>query len=107
VRPRCDHCMFWQLGPYRIGARTRSAEQKKQHPDDRDGTCRRYAPRPTLGEFEYELLRHLTTLAWDVCSKEERSHEFENWDQAARQRVQWPVTGGGDWCGEFKPKGKQ
>ena len=87
---RCDLCQFWVLG-----------EQWRQGADDKIGTCHRMAPRPTMGWFEYEILKHLTTLSWKVSSEEEQKSKFNDYEEAYLQSCSWPSTTAIDWCAEF------
>ena len=72
---RCDNCKFW-FEPLK-----ENSNDEFVHPDDYAGDCRRYPP-------------------------------ARNMDLSPEQRaaLQWPADGfefpmsaGGQWCGEFKP----
>jgi|SRR5262249_61970372 len=89
---RCDLCEFWVIG--------------EQWRDTERGSCHRYAPRPTLGDYEYELMRHLTYLSWDVASDAERESDFMDWEEAYLGECCWPTTAASSWCGDFVSRGK-
>lgn len=98
---RCDRCRFWVLGD-----QWSAESQKDMHRDDRIGGCRRNAPHSTMGDVEYQMLNMLVILAWRD-SVEEEQHMLQDWEEAAQKGVSWPQTAGGDWCGEFRAKGKK
>jgi len=83
---RCDKCKFWIKG---------------EDDDDELGGCHRNAPRPTLGEFEYEVLRHLTTVAWKV-QDDPRDKDYMDWEESRFAATLWPITKADSWCGEFQ-----
>jgi hypothetical protein len=76
-----------------------------KHPDDQRGQCHRHAPQPSRGQFEQEILEHLTTLAWKVSTAAEQETKFNNWEGAVNAGVSWwPGTFSHDWCGDFVAK---
>jgi hypothetical protein len=87
---RCDTCEFWVRGE-------QWGKQKDRHPDERTGGCHRNAPQPTLGDFEYELMKQLTIIANTTETDKE-------WEECRLYRCAWPQTHGSDWCGEWKVK---
>jgi hypothetical protein len=91
---RCDTCEFWARGD-------QWEFNEERHPDDRTATCRRNAPRATVGEFEYQLLEHLTTIAWQYNDNQK---DFNDWEEACLHTSSWPSTCGSDWCGEWQRK---
>lgn len=98
LKIRCDTCRFWDT-------ESDPSLDRSGHPDDQQGFCRRNAPKPWLSGLQYEILKHLTILAWHVATKEEQKSEFEDWeDRAHYSMVCWPTTTGDGWCGEHKPK---
>jgi hypothetical protein len=97
---RCDGCAFWALGEQW----TPLESQEGQHADDRLGTCHRHAPRPPTGDFEYEVLKHLTMISWDHATAGQQEDNFKNWEEAYLQETSWPTTTGADWCGEWQDK---
>jgi hypothetical protein len=94
---RCDTCRFWVIGEQWGGAEG----QEKTPADDRMGTCHRYAPSPTKGDFEYRVLNALVLIA------PENEQLEENWEQCIEaNHPLWPSTYGIDWCGEYCPLGQ-
>jgi len=91
---RCDHCRYWEDGKI----------DNNLHADDRRGTCHRNAPRPTMGDWEYEVLNQLTNITWEHCKLLGRNEEFKAWEEATDHAAFWPSTLGKNWCGEFKAK---
>jgi hypothetical protein len=95
---RCDTCEFWARGdqyPF----------DENAHHDDRVAACHRNAPRPTLGDFEYQLLSLISLIAWHVGDDDKNNErEFGKWEEATEQTVSWPGTTGSDWCGEWHPR---
>jgi hypothetical protein len=85
---RCDTCEFWDR-----------FDQWANMPDR--GNCHRNAPRPTTGEWEYEMLNHITTLSWQYSEDQEK---FKGWEEAALVESSWPSTTGEDWCGEWQKR---
>jgi hypothetical protein len=74
------------------------------HPDDREGRCRRHAPVPLLSDFQYEVLRFLSIVAWNIATDDEKKRDFDEWeDHAHVGHACWPTTTGADWCGEYQP----
>ena len=92
---RCDTCEFWERGD-------RGGADDEVHVDDRQGRCRRSPPRPTMGDWEYEILRHLTTISWRNANEHEQETEFRDWEEAVEAPVIWPITTASDWCGEWR-----
>lgn len=88
---RCGTCEFWD-------------RQDQWGGSDVIGNCHRNAPRPTMGDFEHETLRHLTHISWTHVSDEEKEKEFDNWEEAELQEVTWPTTAVSDWCGEWQQR---
>ena len=93
---RCDHCRYWEDND----------DPATWHADDRRGSCRRNAPRPTLGDWEYQVLNQLTHLTAQLCPGLDKK-EFWNWEEAHGADASWPTTLGHDWCGEFKAVAKK
>lgn len=94
---RCDGCAYWVEGEqWRNDAET--------DPDEWNGACHRYAPRPTLGDFEHEVVKFLSTLAWEVSDAKARETEFLQWEEAYLAAPSWPRTNGADWCGEWRER---
>ena len=93
---RCDNCEFWDLDD-----QWDESHNEGRHPDDYVGNCHRNAPRPTMGNFEYEILKHITIVTWKHATEEEKEREFKNWEEAYLGEVSWPSTKASDWCGEW------
>ena len=93
---RCDTCEFWARGDQWL-----ESQDNEAPPDDRRGTCHRNAPRATIGEFEYEVLKHLTTIAWNHADAKQKEEDFCGWESAPLKESSWPSTVGSDWCGEW------
>ena len=89
---RCDTCEFWE----------RRGVDDDEPVEDRRGLCRRAPPRPTHGDFEYEVLHHLTMISWRNSDEQEKEIGFGNWEEAVEAPAIWPLTLGGDWCGEWR-----
>lgn len=109
MTPRCDACAFWRISddPARSG--------HEWDPDDKQGTCRRHAPQPWNSDVVYEMLKHLTVIAFiaeithsanDEADEKKIQAGYREWEAAASEPglASWPGTTGADWCGEFKPK---
>ncbi len=93
---RCDTCEFWVLGgAYGVDSQT------KCDVDDREGHCRRHAPKPWNDEGIYQGLKHLTHLSWNACTDEEKDTDFSAWEETHAGTVVWPVTTAQDWCGDW------
>lgn len=93
-QPRCDLCTFWKKS---------EQTNDRRHPDDLEGECRRNAPSPRPFDFHYEVLKHLTTLSWNVSDEEDRKKHFDDWEEAdCTGTTTWPLTFAHDWCGEFR-----
>ena len=75
--------------------------------DHDEGECHRHAPRPTLGTFEHEVLKHLTTLSWNIATEEQKSMDFDSWEEAQSYPGHWPVTQAKDWCGDWRKEKRQ
>ena len=90
---RCDTCEFWVRN---------CGDDEDAHVDDMKGKCHRLPPRPTMGDFEYEALKHLSTIAWQSADEEQQHLEFFGWEEAIFEQVTWPVTTASDWCGEWR-----
>jgi hypothetical protein len=88
--PRCDKCRFW------IPVR-----ESEPDGDDALGHCHRHAPSPTKGQFEVELLNHMTYLSWHFASDDYAKKEFQQ-EEAVFAASFWPATWGDKWCGEFE-----
>ena len=93
MKPRCDHCRYWEDGEV----------DADLHADERRGACHRNAPRPTMGNWEYQVLNQLTHITWEHCKELEKKN-FESWEEAHEEFIVWPSTLGKDWCGAFKAK---
>jgi hypothetical protein len=91
---RCDKCEFWVLEKH----------SPDHHPDDREGRCHRYAPRPTIGYWHSEVMSFLSLIAWQFATDEQTATDFKNWEEAVYEPSSWPATTGADWCGEFLKK---
>ena len=90
---RCDTCEFWARGD-------QWEFNEERHVDDRTAACHRNAPRPTLGDFEYELIKLVAIIAGrDVSEKEWNSWD---WEESMLHVSSWPATTGSDWCGEWQ-----
>lgn len=96
---KCFTCKYW-VAP-------KDADERDPE-DDWEGTCHRHAPRPTLGDFEPGLLRHVSHLSWDVVrdwtdwSEEQKEFEFKYLEESHSAWCDWPTTTGASWCGEWK-----
>ena len=87
----CATCRFWLAG--NAGGR---------HREDA-GCCHRHAPRPSKGQFEFEVMKHLTTLSWQVATVQQKDADFNDWeDPIGCGDTHWPKTGAIDWCGEYE-----
>ena len=79
---RCDTCEFWDRHDQWEGDNTR-------------GNCHRNAPRPTIGAFEYEMLKHTTIIAWKYADDEQKKNsvggDFQNWEEAHISFSSWPI----------------
>jgi hypothetical protein len=94
---RCDTCEFWAPGD-------QHRYDTSRHEDDREGACHRYAPRPTLGDFEYEVLQHLTIMSWRQADEKQQDEDFKGWEDAVLECVSWPATTGAEWCGDWQKR---
>jgi hypothetical protein len=94
-KPRCDKCKFWVL----------SYNLEGHHRDDRIGVCRRHAPSPTLGDFQFKVLEMLWVLVHNIDPNDENGIR-ETYEEAPQQGCWWPYSTASDWCGEFKAKRK-
>ena len=90
---RCDTCEFWER---------RGVVDDKEDVNERQGRCRRSPPRPTHGDFEYEVLKQIAIISWRNADEKEKETEFWNWEEAIEAPVIWPITTGSDWCGEWR-----
>jgi|GEM_PF-5058828 len=70
---RCGKCKFWLIF---------ETSPPTEHPDDRQGMCRRYPPVLDLNEAR----------EWDETSYSYLDYRYWN----------YPVTEGAGYCGEFK-----
>ena len=96
---RCDTCEFWVIHDYNSGYLLEG--------DDKSGDCHRAAPRPSLGQYEVNVLSLLVHVAWEVTlgnNRKPSAKDFGNWESAIDIGCQWPVTDGVDWCGEWKSR---
>jgi hypothetical protein len=93
VAERCGDCRFWVMGE-------QFGDQPQTDPDERLGSCHRYAPRPTMGDFEYRVLRALMV----IMPKDEDGDPTDYWEGAELQRTTWPTTAAEDFCGEFSKR---
>jgi hypothetical protein len=85
----CGKCRYWLRG---------------SNPKKDQGLCRRHAPSPTKGQFEHQLLAHLSLLSWHLTDDPE--HWSSDWEDAVSNGMtHWPATLDWDWCGEFMPPG--
>jgi hypothetical protein len=98
---RCSDCAFWMINEHYGGP---ALLKPTIDPDYVGGTCRRNAPRPTLGDFEFEVLQHLTTVSWAHADEDQKKNDFDLWEEAYIDRCSWPTTKAEDWCGEFQPR---
>lgn len=87
---RCDRCVFWVINE--------QWNDDDLEEDEKLGGCHRHAPSPLIGDVAYEILRHLTNLAWEVKPVE---NEYRGWEDAPQQDCSWPQTKAADWCGDF------
>lgn len=98
---KCFTCKYW-VAP--------KNSDKGIPEEDWEGTCHRHAPRPTLGDFEHDLLNHVSNLSWDVVSdwadwsEEQKAFEFKNLEESHLEWCQWPRTTGESWCGEWQAR---
>lgn len=91
---RCDLCVFWKKS---------DRNRNGAHPDDMMGECRRNSPSPVSFGFHFEVIKHLSTLAWQVSDEKEREENFNDWEEShCTGFTTWPNTEGDDWCGEFR-----
>lgn len=77
ILPRCDNCIFWAV----------HSSQSEEHPDDQEGTCRRYPP----------VLVDCLIGVYAVEGEDEPS-------EISATMIPWmqPVITGHNWCGEYK-----
>jgi hypothetical protein len=54
-----------------------------------------------MGDFEHEVLNHLSMLSFEVADEDKKKTEFYAWEEAETSTVSWPVTTAASWCGEF------
>jgi len=90
---RCDKCTYWLANE--------QWNDDDLPEDERRGGCHRHAPSPLVGDVAFEILSHLTRLAWEV---EKREKEYERWEEATLEQCIWPITAGSDWCGDFQSR---
>jgi hypothetical protein len=83
---QCATCRFW----------------REDYVEEGVGLCRRHAPRPSHGQFEIEVLKHLTLLSWSIADDEEKQKLFNHWEEPHDRPSYWPATLDIDWCGEFE-----
>lgn len=93
---RCDQCQFWAFG---FDAGSQYGEQEDTRLDERLGSCRRHAPRPTIGQMEYLVARAL----WLLVPGEDQGLS-QSFEEAYLEQCSWPTTMANDWCGEFVGK---
>jgi hypothetical protein len=96
---RCDQCLHWVEGEEWGGV------QPNDGINDRDGyrgSCHRHAPVPSRGDWEYEVLNHLSMLSWSTSNENRNDKNWERWEEAFIAYAVWPVTRAGDWCGDFE-----
>lgn len=95
---RCDTCQFW------VGGTPGTRKLESPDPDDQSGTCHRYAPQPSTGEWHREILKMLVIIAWEAASDEAQERDFTTWEEATLGWTDWPGTMAVDWCGEWRAK---
>jgi hypothetical protein len=91
--PRCERCRFWVM----------EKDQLKLHREDREGKCRARAPSPERDAYQYHITNLLSFLLWKQWDNDEK---FPQWEEA-EELAYWPLTTGGEWCGEFKAREKR
>jgi hypothetical protein len=96
---RCDTCEHWVHGEQYGKDR-----EIGWHADDKTGSCHRYAPRATIGDFEYEVLHALNRLVCHFLEVPEDSPDLPNWEECMLGISTWPATNARDWCGEWKQR---
>lgn len=87
---KCAACRYWE------------PDYRDRHGllEDSRGLCRRHAPRPTHGQFEHQVLSHLSLLSFHLTDDPEKwSGE---WEDCVPEPSYWPGTSGDDWCGEYE-----
>jgi hypothetical protein len=95
MTPRCDACTYWRLS-------TDPAESGLiWDADDKQGECRRHAPRPWNSVLAFELMAQ--TIKIEDSTPVDA---FKRWEDAAYSNgiTCWPATTGADWCGEFRQR---
>lgn len=76
---RCDQCKFWDSSMF-------GSDTEPWHEDDRRGKCRRFPPQI------------------DSVYAGKREDEDGEGSEALLGAWQFPLTAGGDWCGEYEEK---
>ena len=110
MKPRCDTCKFWDIGPGGFESVEAFSEahglDHGGHPDNQQGFCRRHAPHPFNSTFNSELFKHVTMMSWHIADPEQKKEDFNDWDDKAVHygNVAWLTTDADDWCGEHVAK---
>jgi hypothetical protein len=95
TQARCDHCRFWKLGL-----------DKRPHPDDWMGECRRHAPAAGLLIIR-DIGQLLGQLVWAIEQQLHIEHKDDDvylLEDCSPNWVTWPQTTGSDCCGDFEPR---
>jgi hypothetical protein len=96
MTPRCDACTYWRL------AADLALSGDIWDADDKQGECRRHAPRPWSQPIVFEMLLRLS----GIDPTKQQDHAYDDAEATASDPgiTIWPGTTGADWCGEFRQR---